>query len=591
MTHVFSPTRLRLRTQFLLATIAVLSGLTAASLLVVRRSMQREVQRQTVEAAGASVRAFQRVEHEQGAELVRTASLLSELPTLKALMTTEDAATIQDASAEFWALSGSDLFILANPSGRVKAVHTTAPALTSTSAERLVAIRERLAETGWLLDGGNVFRVVSHPIVAGAGAETHVLGSVTIGARIDTVVAQQIGRFSATEIALSSGDTIVASTLSATARAQLESWLRSTGSSNGTGPRELSLGERHFELAAIDLQTGPSAPLRCYMLLPLDNTYGFLMRLNRTILILGLAAGLIGAALVSLISGAITRPLDKLVTAVRALGAGDATYSIQPRGSMEVAQLAQSFTAMRSELSVSQLRQIEAERFAALGRAAGSISHDLRHHLAALVANAEFLHDAGELGFNPDEIYREIQHASSQMTGLIDSLLEIGSHRPALIMEEGDMSEIVRRAAEVVRSQPEFRGRRIELVADEPARGVFDARKLERAFVNLLLNACEAAPEGAVGARISSNAERIECRVWDTGDGVPESIRDTLFDPFVSAGKNNGTGLGLAIVAKIIGDHGGEIRLEKTSASGTTILVSIPRRAIGRETRTMDISA
>lgn len=591
MIHVFRPTRLRLRTQLLLATIAILSAMTAASLLVVRQSVKREVRRQTAEALAASVRAFQRVEQQQGTELVRTASMLAELPTLKALMTTEDAATIQDASAEFWRLSGSDLLLLANASSRVKAVHAAGPGLALVSAQRLLASRDRLENAAWWLDSGNLYRVVARSIVAGAGSERHVLGVLIVGAYIDTAMAQQIGRFSATEIALTSGQTIVASTFPPADRTQLARWLSSDAAAVNNQPQELAIDGRHFEIAAIDLETGPSAPLRCYILLPLDMTYAFLSRLNRTILILGLAAGILGAGLVTLISGAITRPLDKLVTAVRALGAGDHTYSIEPHGSMEVATLAHSFTSMRSALSESQRREIEGERLAALGRAAGSISHDLRHHLAAVVANAEFLHDADEFGFDREEIYREIQRASAQMTGLIDSLLEIGNERKALSFDESDIGEVVGRAADAVRSLPEFRSRNIEVRADTPTRGRFDARRLERAFFNLILNACEAAPNGGVGVHISGNDGTLECRVWDTGGGIPELIRNSLFEPFVSAGKNNGTGLGLAIAAKIVGDHDGEIRVEQTSASGTTILVRIPRGEVRSQTHTADVSA
>ncbi len=69
----------------------------------------------------------------------------------------------------------------------------------------------------------------------------------------------------------------------------------------------------------------------------------------------------------------------------------------------------------------------------------------------------------------------------------------------------------------------------------------------------------------------------FEVRVADNGPGIPESIRNTLFDPFVSSGKPNGTGLGLAIVNKIIHDHGGSVSVEQTSEAGTVFLVRLPR--------------
>jgi nitrogen-specific signal transduction histidine kinase len=68
----------------------------------------------------------------------------------------------------------------------------------------------------------------------------------------------------------------------------------------------------------------------------------------------------------------------------------------------------------------------------------------------------------------------------------------------------------------------------------------------------------------------------FEMRVQDNGAGVPASIQNSLFDPFVSFGKPNGTGLGLAIVSKIVQDHSGSVFVEKTSELGTTIVVRLP---------------
>lgn len=590
MTRRFHPAGLRLRTQLLLATIAILSALTAASLLVVRESVQSDVQRQTTDALAASVRAFQAVEQQQGAELARTAALLSALPTLKALMTTRDVATIQDASDEFWRLSGTDVLVLADSSSRTMAVHASAPGFTFSSGQQLISSRERFETAGWWLDNGVLLRVVSRPIVSGEGPEKNVLGVLMLGARINTALAQ-IGSVSAGHIALASGNTIVASTLGADSRSELAQWLISADVRERPQPQEITLAGQHFELGAIDLDTGPAAPLRCYMLLSLNTTDAFLGHLNRTILILGFTAALFGGGFITLISGAIIRPLDKLVIAVRALGAGDSTYSIRPHGSMEVAALAESFLSMRSQLSESQRKQIESERLAALGRAAGSISHDLRHHLAAVMANASFLHDASELGFDPSEVYGEIQRASARMTGLIDSLLEVGTDRKTVFLVESGLEEVVRGAAAAVRSLPQHRGREIEIVAEGPTWGRFDPRRLERAFFNLLLNACEAAPEGRVGVVISPQEGMFQCRVWDTGGGIPQAIRANLFEPFVSAGKNNGTGLGLAIVNKTILDHDGSVSVERTSTSGTTFLIRIPRTEVCGQTPILEVSA
>jgi signal transduction histidine kinase len=267
---------------------------------------------------------------------------------------------------------------------------------------------------------------------------------------------------------------------------------------------------------------------------------------------------------------------------VRALARGDYAFSITPRGSSEVVELGTAFSKMRGELLASQRRQIETEQVAALGRAASSISHDLRHSLAAVVANAEFLYEADKLKLDRDEIYEEIKIASEQMTELLDSLRELAREHRTLSVVMGSLESIVRHAADAVLARPEFHNRLISIQAPPDTTGAFDPKKIERVFFNLLLNACEATPDRGkiqIGIRCSNNS--FEVRVADDGMGIPATIRSTLFDPFISSGKSNGTGLGLAIVSKIVHDHFGSVTVEDTSENGTVFLVKFPRSQNG----------
>jgi len=495
---------------------------------------------------------------------------------LKALMTSGHAATIQDASFEYWQLSGADLMVLATPDARVMAVHAAESKSLDSSVQRLLSVSlDRRQQTAWWQENNDLFRVVMQPIVAGTGSEQRRLGVLAIGQHIDATFASGLALSSGSQIVLVSGDSIVASTLQGS---EIQEFARDVNFRR-VAPQQLQIGNRHFDVSIADLQTRPDVSIRCYMLLPLDSTDAYLHRLNRMILLIGIVSCLVGAVLVSIISRAITGPLETLAGAVRALAAGDDTYSVEPRGGIEAVELANAFSRMREQLKSSQKLQLESERMAALGRAAGSISHDIRHHLAALVANAEFLYDTNIVEVDRDEVYREIERASGQMTGLLDSLVEIARERKTLMVSRADLQLVARRAIDAVRSRPEFRGRTIDVVSDGPTAGEFDAPKLERVFFNLILNSCEATngSPGRIGVNISSKAGMFECRIWDTGTGIPDVIREVLFEPFVSAGKNNGTGLGLAIAAKIVHDHGGTICVEETSSAGTTFLLSIPR--------------
>ena len=557
--------------------IAILSVLTITSLLVVRQTVKKQVRLQTLEAVTASVRAFDHVQEQQLSTLRRTAAMMAELPTVKNLMATDHAITIQDASAEFWALSGSDLLVLLNRSSAVMAIHSSQ---TQLSAEGATALTHSLGsdkEDIWWQDNSGLYRIVARPIVAGAGSTELALGTLILGQRINDAVARDIGRLAGTDVVLSSGDLVIASTLQDVDRGSLAEQLRAQAGDDAQ-PRELQIGNHGYETASIVLQAGKNT-VRCNMLLPLDRASAFVAELNRTILIVALVVAALGAMLLRFMASAITRPLERLHSAVKALAGGDPTYRLKPEGSVEVAELATAFTAMRQDLTDSQRRELEAERLAALGRAAGSISHDLRHHLAAVVANAEFLHDAEEMGFDKEDVYREIQRASNEMTQLIESLVEVSREHRTVSVSEEDLADVAHHAIDAVKTNPEYRNHNIVLETNGDTRGSFDRQKLERAFFNLLLNACQSAivPGGQVTVKIDADGESFACRITDNGTGIPASVRDTLFQPFVSAGKNNGTGLGLTITSKIVQDHDGEIIVETSSPAGTTFLIRFPK--------------
>jgi len=573
-------THFRLRTQLFIATLLIICGLTGALLLIIRHTVSVETDRQVRDGTEASVRAFESVQRQREQQLSRTAAMLADLPTLKAQMTTEHAPTIQDASTSWWKLSGSDLFILAMPDRRIVAFHVTKPGWPPEAAQRdLKRSVEQGEDAAWWYDNGRLYEVFLQTITAGTGSSSQELGFLAIGYQVDSTVAEHLAMEANNQIALATGNRLIASTLPPKDEAAMQRWLSEANSEANPEAYEIALETDRYAVSSVLLHGALPSPVRCYVMMPLGPVNSFMNRLNRTIFILGASAILFGALLFGFVSRTITKPLDNLVSGVRALATGNYTYSITPEGTTEVAELSRAFAKMRGELLDSQRQQIETERIAALGRAASSISHDLRHYLAAVVANAEFLYEAEELKLDRSEIYQEIKTASTQMTDLIDSLREVAHQGSAISPEPTDLEQIIRRAIEAVQARTEFRNRSITLHAESELEGMFDPRKLERVFFNLVLNACEATPDGEsrVSVDVQTRKDSFEIRVCDQGCGVPENIRGRVFDPFVSSGKPNGTGLGLAIVSKIVSDHSGSVTIERTSEAGTVMLVKLPR--------------
>lgn len=571
-------TLFRLRTQLLIAALLIIVGLTGSILLFIHHTVNVEIQRQVREGTQESVRAFESLQREREFQLSRTAAMLADLPTLKALMSTGHAPTIQDGSERFWNISGSDLLILAKPDGKIVALHLSKPGWSSDIAQRDLSRSADLGETAsWWYDAGRLYWVFLHPISSGAGATVKPLGLLAVGYQLDSQVARQLAITSGNQIALATSDAVIASTLAQGDEVEFQKQLQS-GAVAAAGPTgTLGLKSDQYVFSWVRLPGSSPTAVQCYVMMPLVQVNSFIRRLNLTIYLTGALAVLFGSILFGFVARTITLPLDNLVAGVKALAGGDYAYNIEPRGSPELVELSTSFSDMRHQLQVLQQQRIDSERISSLARAASSISHDLRHYLAAVVANAEFLYEADELKLKKSEIYEEIKTAANQMTDLIDSLRELSLERSVLTLSRTPLEQVLRRAIEAVRARPEFRNAHITFTANEDLDVLADPRKLERVFFNLLLNACEASSAaGFVSVEARQSEKFIEVRVRDNGSGIPESIRKILFDPFVSYGKPNGTGLGLAIVSKIIQDHSGMVAIEETSSAGTIVLVRLP---------------
>ena len=572
-------TTFRLRSQLFVAALLIILGLTGSLLFFIRHTVDAEIQKQVKDGTDESVRAFEGVQRQRELQLSRMGAMLADLPTMKALMSTQHAPTIQDGSESFWKLAQSDLLVLAKPNGSVVALHMTKPGWSAQTAEHdLRRSTDAGEDASWWYDDGRLYWVFLHPITSGAGPTLQPLGVLAVGYQVDSAVAQQLSVATGNQVALTTSDTLIASTLPARDAAELQRRMRSGAFSSATTSGEIGLDTDKYTYSSVLLNGSSPSPVRCYVMMPMVPVSSFLRRLNYSIYVAGGLAVLFGVILFGFVARTITHPLDNLVAGVKALAAGDFTYSITPRGSTELMELSTSFAQMRGQLLALQQQRIESERIAALARAAGSISHDLRHYLAAVVANAEFLYEAEELKLKKDEIYEEIKTAANQMTDLIDSLRELSYQRSAITPTRTRIDQVIRRAIEATHSKPEFRDRRVVLSSSAELEGMFDARKLERVFFNLILNACEATAEtdGSIVVDAKNTPTGFEIRVHDSGHGIPTGIRDSLFDPFVSSGKPNGTGLGLAIVSKIVQDHSGTVSIEQTSESGTTVLVRLP---------------
>jgi signal transduction histidine kinase len=231
-----------------------------------------------------------------------------------------------------------------------------------------------------------------------------------------------------------------------------------------------------------------------------------------------------------------------------------------------------------------QSQLVEAERMSAIGRMACSISHDIRHSLSAIYANAEFLERHDICASARADLLLEIQEAVLEMTERIDSLLQFGrSGRKSPLVHER-VSIIVEKAVAAVKFHPDGRNVSITVGKLPSAEADIDAMNLESAVYNLVLNACQAATRSThvpeVQVHLTEVDERIYVTILDNGPGIPASVRSTMFDPFVTAGKPNGTGLGLTLARRIAEEHGGSVRFEESNRERTVFTLSLRKNRL-----------
>jgi signal transduction histidine kinase len=244
---------------------------------------------------------------------------------------------------------------------------------------------------------------------------------------------------------------------------------------------------------------------------------------------------------------------------------------------------------MRRQIRDANRALLEAERLATIGRMASSVSHDLRHYLAAIYANSEFLASDRFTAKERAEIFADIRAAVLGTTDMIESLLIFSRTGTSVRRTPELLATLVERAIAVVRAHPDAEGVAIAAHCGDPVETavVADGKQIERAVSNLLLNACQAIRANGESRTVAITLEPQEkymiVNVIDNGAGVPERIRESLFEPFVSEGKQKGTGLGLTLAHCIALEHGGGVILLSSRPGETIFQMKLARAAAAQE--------
>jgi len=245
-------------------------------------------------------------------------------------------------------------------------------------------------------------------------------------------------------------------------------------------------------------------------------------------------------------------------------------------------ELAERLAETNRRLEQAQADARRSERLAALGQLSAGLAHEIRNPLGVIKGSSEMLQQKLQ---SSDELSRElagyISTEVNRLSALVTEFLDFARPLHAQLAP-GDITAVLERAIEIVEHR--WKGNPVQVERDyAPSLPLIplDESLCEQAFLNLVQNAFEAMEETGgtlrVEARTSSlnGHDGIEIVLADTGPGVPEKLREEIFNPFVTT-KKTGVGLGLSIVSKIVDGHHGWIRVSNRPQGGAVFTLFFP---------------
>ena len=238
------------------------------------------------------------------------------------------------------------------------------------------------------------------------------------------------------------------------------------------------------------------------------------------------------------------------------------------------------FTAVRKlEQLKLERRMLEIEKFAATGRLAGTIAHEINNPMEA-IKNAIFLL-TGKVQTDSVPVYQILKNETERVARIVRQML--GLYRTADQVGPLDINTIIEDTLLLFARQLEHSGVRVQSKLGKLPPAVGSADQLRQVLSNLVVNARDSMPEGGVlrvRSRHLPGADGIHgwvrVLIADTGAGIPQNILQSIFEPFVTTKGEKGTGLGLWIVKGIMENHAGKIRVRSRVGHGTVFKLDLP---------------
>ncbi len=294
------------------------------------------------------------------------------------------------------------------------------------------------------------------------------------------------------------------------------------------------------------------------------------------VILLGICASLIFSRLV-------TKPLYKFVEFTKVLGRGEFGKRVDVPYGDEIGYLARNFNRLSMQLKVAKDKMEEAytythllqtEKLSSIGQISAGLAHELKNPMTTLKMLFQAYKEEPDMTKEDAEVIsREIEKIDAILSNFLGFVKQKSFH-----FSDIDLNVIIEHVLSLATFDMENAGIVVhkDLIDALPIiKG--DRSLLEQVFLNLILNAVQAMPDGGE-IRVSGKSDNsyVEVMIWDQGAGIQPHIRSRIFDPFFTT-KDEGTGLGLSIAYNIIKSHGGKLLCNSNEGSGTVFTVRLPK--------------
>ncbi|HTY38293.1 MAG TPA: cache domain-containing protein [Bacteroidota bacterium] len=298
-----------------------------------------------------------------------------------------------------------------------------------------------------------------------------------------------------------------------------------------------------------------------------------------------------------------SRPLIQLEEISRQIAEGNYKHDFVAKGPIEIQDLGRSLNLMARQLEeekheleewgatlerkvaerADEMKRINAqlfrsEKLASLGKLAAGVAHEINNPLTGILTNSSLLLEDLPADDPRREDVEVMVHETIRCREIVKRLLDFARQTKPQ-KQRATINALLENIILLVRNQASFRNITIQkrLSAEVPE-VLVDPDQIQQVFINIILNAAEAMTKGgelSISSTVSARKDAVVISFADNGPGIPEDVRERIFDPFYTT-KEHGTGLGLSISYGIVEQHGGTIAVESCPGKGSTFTIQLP---------------